>query len=53
MRGLFIALLISVAGLLVAAAGMVRHIVLHRTKPARPLPGSDAQREASDAESES
>jgi hypothetical protein len=53
MRWLLIALLISVAGLLAAAAGTVRHILLHRKKPTRSLPESDAQREASDAESES
>jgi len=57
MRWLIIALLVSVAGLLMAAAGMVRHILVHRTQPKRPLPGSDAAgigtSEASNAESES
>lgn len=57
MRWLFIALLISVAGLLAAAAGMVRHILRQRTVIKSQLPEGDAvvigKTEASDLESES
>jgi hypothetical protein len=57
MRWLIIALLISVAGLLVAAAGTVRHILRQRTMPqSRPPEGGAAgiaTPEASDLESES
>jgi hypothetical protein len=57
MRWLFISLLISVAGLLVAAAGTVRHILRQRTTPKSQPPEGDAvvigKPEASDAESES
>jgi hypothetical protein len=42
MRWLVIALLISVGGLLVAAAGTARHILLQRTKLKRRAPKGDA-----------
>ena len=57
MRWLIIALLVSVAGLLVAATGMVCHILRQRSKLKHPLPESAAAgigtAEASDLESES
>jgi hypothetical protein len=57
MRWLIIALLVSVAGLLMAAAGMARHILRQHTKPKSKLPEGDVPRigtpEASDLESES
>jgi len=57
MRWLIIALLVSVAGLLVAAAGMARHILRQRTKSRHHSPEGDAAvvstAEASDLESES
>lgn len=56
MRWLVIALLVSVGGLLVAAAGMARHILLQRTKLKRQAARGDATvagtPEASDVESE-
>jgi hypothetical protein len=57
MRWLIIALLVSVAGLLMAAAGMARHILRQPKKLKRKLPEGDVAgvgtREASDLESES
>lgn len=57
MRWLIIALLVSVAGLLVAATGMVCHILRQRSKLQHPLPEGAAvgigTPEASDLESES
>ena len=56
MRWLIIALLVSVAGLLVAAAGMARHILRHRADRKHRPPENDAAivgtAEASDLESE-
>jgi hypothetical protein len=57
MRWLIIALLVSVAGLLAAAAGMARHILRQRAGLRRPSSEGDAAvvgtAEASDLESES
>ena len=57
MRWLIIALLVSVAGLLLAAAGMARHILRQRASLKRRPPEGDAAvvgtAEASDLESES
>ena len=57
MRWLIIALLVSVAGLLTAAAGVARHILLQRTRPKDKISQGDAAAavtpEASDLESES
>jgi hypothetical protein len=57
MRWLIIALLVSVVGLLMAAAGMVFHILRQRTRLKRRLAKGDASAigtpEASDLESES
>jgi len=57
MRWLIIALLVSVAGLLVAAAGVARHILRQRSKLKKPMPEGDhaiiGTPEASDMESES
>jgi hypothetical protein len=57
MRSLIIALLVSVAGLLVAAAGVVRHILRQRATLKRRSFEGDATvvgtAEASDLESES
>jgi hypothetical protein len=56
MRWLLIALLVSVGGLLLAAAGVVRHIRLQRKRPKEGSAGGDAAvlstREESDLESE-
>ncbi|HMG84354.1 MAG TPA: hypothetical protein VK574_01345 [Terracidiphilus sp.] len=55
MRWLIIALLVSVAGLLAAAAGMARHIRRQRARLKRPSSQGDAAAgtaEASDLESE-
>jgi hypothetical protein len=57
MRWLIVALLVSASGLLLAAGGVVRHVLLQHRKPKRELPDSDAAvpgiREESDLESES
>jgi hypothetical protein len=57
MRWLIVALLVSVAGLLIAAAGMVRHIRRQRRNLHHPSSRADAgvagKAEASDLESES
>jgi hypothetical protein len=57
MRWLLIALLVSLGVLLLAAAGMVRHILRHRRKLKGSAPGSGAAvisvPEESDLESES
>ena len=57
MRWLIIALLISVGGLLLAAAGVVRHVLLHRKKAKQGVPGNSpavvSVPEESDLESES
>jgi hypothetical protein len=57
MRWLIIALLVSVAGLLAAAAGMARHIRRQRARLKHPSSHGDAAvagtAEASDLESES
>ena len=57
MRWLIIALLVSVAGLLAAAAGMAFHILRQHSKQKRRLAEGDATaigtQEASDLESES
>jgi hypothetical protein len=57
MRWLIIALLVSVAGLLVAAAGTARHILRQRSKMKRKVPQGGASGagtpETSDLESES
>jgi hypothetical protein len=57
MRWLIIALLVSVAGLLAAAAGMARHILQQRASAKHPSSEGDAAvvgtAEASDLESES
>jgi hypothetical protein len=57
MRWLIIALLVSVAGLLMAAGGMARHILRQPTKLKSKLPEGDVAgvgaAEASDLESES
>jgi hypothetical protein len=42
MRWLLIALLVSIGGLLLAAAGVARHVWLHRKKLKEALPQSDA-----------
>jgi len=57
MRWLLIALLVSVGGLLLAAAGVIRHIRMHRKKLQRTAPHMDAvaarQADRTDLESES
>jgi hypothetical protein len=54
MRWLIIALIVSLGALLLAAAGMARHILLHRTKTSGTLPRDSAStREERDLESES
>jgi hypothetical protein len=57
MRWLLIALVISLGGLLLAAAGVVRHVLLHRRKLKHKLPESEAAvvgiSEETDLESES
>jgi hypothetical protein len=42
MRWLLIALLVSMGGLLLAAAGVARHVLLHRRKSKKIEPDSDA-----------
>jgi hypothetical protein len=41
MRWLIIALLVSLGALLLAAAGMARHILVHRTKKSAAAPSRD------------
>jgi hypothetical protein len=57
MRWLLIALVVSVGALLLAAAGVARHVLLHRRKRKRELADRDAAvlgtPEESDLESES
>lgn len=57
MRWLIIALLVSIGGLLLAAAGMALHVLQHRKKPKRESPHRDQAvleaPEESDLESES
>ncbi len=57
MRWLIVALVVSVVGLLAAAAGMARHILVQRARQKRPSSEGDAAvvgtAEASDLESES
>jgi hypothetical protein len=57
MHWLIIALLVSLGGLLLAAAGIVRHVLLQRRRPARNLPEGETAavgiHEESDLESES
>jgi hypothetical protein len=57
MRWLLIALLVSMGGLLLAAAGVVRHVWLHRNRPKEGATQGDAvvlrTREETDLESES
>ena len=57
MRWLIIALVVSLGGLLLAAAGVARHVLLQRRKRKQGLQGSDAavpgSPEESDLESES
>lgn len=57
MRWLLIALLVSLGVLLLAAAGMVRHVLLHRREMRQSTPKSDTAvvsiPEESDLESES
>jgi len=57
MRWLLIALLVSIGGLLLAAAGVVRHIRLHRARLRQASSERDAAvvglRKRSDVESES
>jgi hypothetical protein len=56
MRWLLIALLVSMGGLLLAAAGVARHVWLHRKSPKKGLVKGDAvvlsPREETDLESE-
>jgi uncharacterized membrane protein len=52
MRWLVIALLVSLVALLIAAAGMVRHIWLHRRQPGTAEPaGTAVSRSEMDPES--
>jgi len=52
MRFLIIALLVSLGALLLAAAGMARHILLHRAKNSSSTPPDPSVPEESDLESE-
>ena len=42
MRWLIIALLVSLGALLLAAAGMARHILVHRAKSSAAVPSHDS-----------
>jgi hypothetical protein len=54
MRWLLIALLVSLGALLLAAAGMARHILVHRSKNSTAAPSRDSASisEETDLESE-